>query len=118
MHARVSYDPVTVRPTSVGSKRICVSCATRFYDLERTPPVCPKCGTEQPPQAPRAAPIKRGLRMRPMRSPGRPVAEEEAGSGEEAAVPEADDDEDDEAEDKPEVDELEEEAPEPDETHS
>ena len=37
----------------LGTKRICVSCAARFYDLTRQPPVCPKCSTEQPPEQPR-----------------------------------------------------------------
>ena len=32
----------------LGLKRTCVACGTRFYDLTRTPAVCPKCGTEQP----------------------------------------------------------------------
>ena len=27
-----------------GSKRVCQSCGTRFYDLMRTPCTCPKCG--------------------------------------------------------------------------
>ncbi|MGE0660792.1 MAG: TIGR02300 family protein [Reyranellaceae bacterium] len=27
-----------------GVKRTCQSCAVRFYDLKRTPIVCPKCG--------------------------------------------------------------------------
>jgi uncharacterized protein (TIGR02300 family) len=37
----------------LGSKRVCVSCQTRFYDLTRAPAVCPKCGTEQPAEQPR-----------------------------------------------------------------
>ncbi len=37
----------------LGTKRVCVSCSTRFYDLTRTPAVCPKCGTEQPVEQPR-----------------------------------------------------------------
>ena len=37
----------------LGSKRVCVSCATRFYDLTRQPAVCPKCSTEQPAEQPR-----------------------------------------------------------------
>ena len=41
----------------LGQKRVCVSCATRFYDLTRAPAVCPKCGTEQPAEQPR---LKRG----------------------------------------------------------
>jgi uncharacterized protein (TIGR02300 family) len=26
-------------------KRICPSCAMRYYDMKKTPPVCPKCKT-------------------------------------------------------------------------
>ncbi len=37
----------------LGSKRICVACQARFYDLTRTPASCPKCGVEQPPEQPR-----------------------------------------------------------------
>ena len=29
----------------LGTKRTCPSCAARFYDLLRSPIVCPKCGT-------------------------------------------------------------------------
>jgi uncharacterized protein (TIGR02300 family) len=38
----------------LGLKRQCVACGTRFYDLMRAPAVCPKCGTEQPAELPRA----------------------------------------------------------------
>lgn len=31
---------------SKGLKRICMSCGTRFYDLNRDPILCPSCGTE------------------------------------------------------------------------
>ena len=41
----------------LGHKRVCVACSTRFYDLTRTPAVCPKCGTEQPAEQPR---LRRG----------------------------------------------------------
>jgi uncharacterized protein (TIGR02300 family) len=27
-----------------GTKRICLSCATRFYDFGKSPIVCPACG--------------------------------------------------------------------------
>jgi uncharacterized protein (TIGR02300 family) len=37
----------------LGTKRVCVACSTKFYDLQKTPAVCPKCGTEQPADAPR-----------------------------------------------------------------
>ena len=37
----------------LGTKRVCVSCSAKFYDLCKTPAVCPKCSTEQPPEQPR-----------------------------------------------------------------
>jgi len=37
----------------LGTKRVCVSCGARFYDLTRVPAVCPKCSTEQPAEQPR-----------------------------------------------------------------
>ena len=32
--------------TDLGTKRTCASCAARFYDLGKTPLVCPKCHSE------------------------------------------------------------------------
>lgn len=29
----------------LGTKRHCPSCGTKYYDLNRTPILCPKCGT-------------------------------------------------------------------------
>ena len=29
----------------LGTKRLCASCGARFYDLNKTPITCPKCGT-------------------------------------------------------------------------
>ncbi|MFT9459581.1 MAG: FYDLN acid domain-containing protein [Acetobacter orientalis] len=37
----------------LGTKRVCVSCGARFYDLNHAPAVCPKCSTEQPDLVPR-----------------------------------------------------------------
>ncbi len=37
----------------LGMKRTCVNDAVRFYDLNKVPAVCPKCGTEQPIEQPR-----------------------------------------------------------------
>ena len=37
----------------LGTKRVCVACSTKFYDLLHSPAVCPKCGTEQPVEQPR-----------------------------------------------------------------
>ncbi|MCS6855209.1 MAG: TIGR02300 family protein [Elioraea sp.] len=41
-----------VKP-ELGTKRICVACGAKFYDLRRTPVTCPKCGAEQPAEQPR-----------------------------------------------------------------
>lgn len=44
----------------LGEKHTCVSCGARFFDLGKTPAVCPKCGAEQPAEQPRlkrAAPL-------------------------------------------------------------
>ena len=30
----------------LGNKHICSSCGTKFYDLNKVIPTCPKCGTE------------------------------------------------------------------------
>ena len=37
----------------LGTKRVCVSCGARFYDLTKVPAICPKCGTEQPMDQPK-----------------------------------------------------------------
>ena len=38
----------------LGTKRVCVACSAKFYDLQKVPAVCPKCATEQPADVPRA----------------------------------------------------------------
>ena len=37
----------------LGTKRVCVTCATRFYDLMKVPAICPNCGAAQPADVPR-----------------------------------------------------------------
>jgi len=45
-----------------GTKRICQSCSAKFYDLQKSPIVCPSCGAAFDPEAllksrrPRSAP--------------------------------------------------------------
>ena len=36
---------VTVAKAELGVKLTCENCETRFYDLNKIPGVCPKCGT-------------------------------------------------------------------------
>lgn len=45
-----------------GTKRLCVGCGDRYYDLQRNPITCPRCGEayvpEPPPKSRRAATTK------------------------------------------------------------
>ena len=36
----------------LGTKHICWKCSTKYYDLKKVDPVCPKCGAD-----PRQAPV-------------------------------------------------------------
>jgi uncharacterized protein (TIGR02300 family) len=93
----------------LGTKCTCAGCGQRFYDLNKTPGVCPKCGVEQPPEKPRVVRPSRtsfGTR-RLFRQPDPVVAEEaeptvapdledpEAEDGEPVIEPDDDIDDDD-----------------------
>ena len=75
----------------LGLKRVCVSCGTRFYDLTKTPAVCPKCGTEQPPEQPK---LKRSGNVVERRLPKKAAVVEEAEGDAEAEVPDEEAEED------------------------
>lgn len=64
----------------LGTKCTCTGCSERFYDLNRAPAICPKCGVEQAPQQPRAAWPSRGAAgpRRLYRPPEPVVADEDA----------------------------------------
>ena len=47
-----------------GRKVTCAACAVRFFDLTRSPVICPKCGVEQPRIKPRVAPVARASAVR------------------------------------------------------
>ena len=66
-------EPRTVAKTDLGTKRLCGSCAAKFYDLGKAPIVCPKCQTVLT-----LAPVS--TRSRP--EPARAVAEEEVAAPE------------------------------------
>ena len=55
----------------LGTKRQCMSCGAKFYDLNRDPIVCPKCATVF--QAAAAAPARAAA---PVAAARRPVEEE------------------------------------------
>ncbi len=77
----------------LGTKRVCVSCGARFYDLTRQPAVCPKCSTEQPAEQPRLRRaagnvMEEKRRLKPAPVPGLDTADVEV----EVADDEADED--------------------------
>jgi len=74
----------------LGIKRQCQSCGAKFYDLNRDPIACPKCGTIfQVTALPAvAAAATAAARVRPEPAAPRPVAERED-AGEEALEEEA-----------------------------
>ncbi|MGC1777912.1 MAG: TIGR02300 family protein [Xanthobacteraceae bacterium] len=62
----------------LGTKRLCANCSAKFYDLNKTPIHCPKCGTVYV-----VAPVVSRARPEPA-----PVVQREAPVVEEVAVPE------------------------------
>lgn len=77
----------------LGTKRVCVSCGARFYDLTKQPAVCPKCSTEQPAEQPRLRRAAGNVledkrRLKPAPVPGLDTADVEV----EVADDEADED--------------------------
>jgi uncharacterized protein (TIGR02300 family) len=44
-HWIVSKEFRTVAKPELGTKRLCGSCGAKFYDLSKTPIICPKCST-------------------------------------------------------------------------
>jgi uncharacterized protein (TIGR02300 family) len=88
------FDPTKEYPLAKpewGTKRICPSCGTRYYDLQREQVVCPKCSTPYDPEA-----FLKARRSRPVA----PVEKELAPVGDdvEEAVPLADSEEEEEEE--------------------
>ncbi len=47
----------------LGSKYLCYKCSTKFYDMKRPDPVCPKCGADQR-ESPANRPVSEGRRAR------------------------------------------------------
>ncbi len=63
-----------------GVKRLCQSCATKFYDLGRSPIACPQCGARFDPEAllksRRSRPT---VAAKPAKAPGKAPEVDEAG---------------------------------------
>ena len=56
----------------LGTKCTCAGCNERFYDLNRSAPICPKCGVRRSPEMPRVPRPPRvafGARLHTRQSP-------------------------------------------------
>lgn len=78
----------------LGTKHVCFKCGTKFYDLKKSEPICPKCGADQRQSPAVKAPPPAERRSR---APARPVlpieeTEVEADLEEEPEVEEVDED--------------------------
>ena len=81
----------------LGAKQVCPNCQAKFYDLNRRPAHCPKCGTDFDPEE---ALKLRGRRVRP----GYPADDEDTEDQVKDKAAESDDDEEEETS-TPEIDE-------------
>lgn len=94
--------------TNLGKKYVCYSCQTKYYDLGKAQPVCPKCGAN-PRDEDHAAPVTRGRRAPVVVEPeddafeepaDEPAADEEEETLDEPDTPDAKDDDDDDEEEE------------------
>jgi uncharacterized protein (TIGR02300 family) len=47
----------------LGNKFVCFKCSTKFYDMKKPDPICPKCGADQR-ESPALKPASEGRRGR------------------------------------------------------
>jgi uncharacterized protein (TIGR02300 family) len=90
----------------LGTKHVCYKCGTKFYDLRKPEPICPKCGADQRESPAVKAPPAAEKRQRAAARPVAPAPEVEEAESVEADLDDdaedADDaDEADDAEDEP-----------------
>jgi uncharacterized protein (TIGR02300 family) len=77
----------------LGSKYVCYKCGTKFYDLKKPVPTCPKCGADQ-----REAPVAKPTSARAAKAAAAAAAaakEPEEAETKEAGEEEAEEDEED-----------------------
>ena len=78
----------------LGHKHVCWKCGTKFYDLKKPAPICPKCGSDARQGPPRKAPPPE----KKPKAPAREVREEALPAEEATADVELEEPADDEAE--------------------
>jgi len=72
----------------LGTKYVCFKCGTKFYDLKKPLPACPKCGADQ-----REAPTGKPGSSRARPAPPREAEPEEVAAGDEEEAEGEDEDE-------------------------
>ena len=82
----------------LGNKHVCYKCGTRFYDLRKPEPLCPKCGADQRQSPAVKAPSEKRQRAAARAPAPEPEAAEvvEAEADEDAESDDEDEDDDDE----------------------
>jgi uncharacterized protein (TIGR02300 family) len=68
-------------PKELGTKHLCWKCGTRFYDLRKPAPLCPKCGADARQSPALKAPPQKKARPAPPPEPA-----EELDVGEEGVL--------------------------------
>lgn len=44
---RKNYGVAPMPAKDLGNKHTCFKCSTKFYDMKKPDPICPKCGADQ-----------------------------------------------------------------------
>jgi uncharacterized protein (TIGR02300 family) len=57
----------------LGTKHNCYSCGTKFYDLGKSEPICPKCGANQKDAAQSESPALSAASRRRRKSESKPI---------------------------------------------
>ncbi len=83
----------------LGTKYVCFKCGTKFYDMKKPEPLCPKCGADQRESPALKAPATSEKRSRAAPRPPPPPVVEEA----EVVEADAEDAEDEDAAEEPEA---------------
>jgi hypothetical protein len=86
----------------LGSKFVCFKCNTKFYDMKKPDPVCPKCGADQR-ESPANRPVEKKSRLSAVPKAVVPVEPDEpaapAAEADEDSLDSFDDDEEEEEDD-------------------
>jgi uncharacterized protein (TIGR02300 family) len=86
-------------PKDLGNKHVCFKCGTKFYDMKKPAPICPKCGADQRDSPALKAPPPAERRVRASARPAPAPAETDEAETETDLEEDLEGDEDAEADD-------------------